>query len=251
MQPTSVLLNKSHGVGYITFNRPKKRNALNTILRSEIMGALKGFDRDRAVRCIVIHGAGEAFAAGADIQEMHSLTYTDLVAKKFFSEFDDFNQIEKYVIAAVHGSAMGGGFELAMMCDEIVIAEGTILALLEITLGTHPGIGGTQRLPIIVGKSKAMEWTLTGKKISAMEAFENGIASRVVPLANFMDEVGKMARDTSDNKPLKKQIKRAREPSPEKIAAERRSFYSTFKLRDRFEGMDAFVNKRTASWSHE
>ncbi|MBS0655131.1 MAG: enoyl-CoA hydratase/isomerase family protein [Verrucomicrobia bacterium] len=251
-----VLTEKAEGVGYITMNRPKAHNALNVELRRGLMLALRKFEDDKDVQCMVIKGAGKSFAAGADIKEMHGRSYEEITESNFFSEFDDFEKIKKPVIAAVHGYAFGGGAELAMLCDIIIAAWNALFALPEIKIGTHPGIGGTLRLPRAVGKSKAMEWILTGEPFDAQTAFKAGLVARVVPDDDLNKEVEVLAQRIAamslpNTKRIKQCINLASEPSAEQILAERRSFYSTWGLKDRFEGMDAFINKREPIWNHE
>jgi enoyl-CoA hydratase len=251
-----VLTEKAEGVGYLTLNRPEARNALNSSLRKQLMHALLGFEHDRDVGCMVIRGAGKSFAAGADIKEMHAQSHSEIINNNFFSELDDFKKVEKIIIAAVHGNAFGGGFELAMLCDIIIAAYNALFSLPEIKLGTHPGIGGTLRLPRAVGKSKAMEWILTGQPIDAQTALKERLVSRVVPDDDLSKEVEVLAQKIAamslpDTKRIKQRINRAWEPSTEQIADERRSFYSTWELADRFEGMEAFIKKREPIWSHE
>jgi len=246
------ILAKSEGaVGVITLNRPQALNALNAALVKELCAALEGFDADPAVRCIVVAGSEKAFAAGADIKEMAPKTFIDTFKEDFFAGFANrFSAIRKPVIAAVAGYALGGGCELAMMCDFIIAADNAKFGQPEINLGVMPGIGGTQRLTRFVGKSKAMEMCLTGRMMDAAEAERSGLVSRVVPQSDLMAETMKAAEKIAElSLPIammtKETVNRAYETTlAEGIRFERRLFHAMFATDDQKEGMNAFVDKR-------
>ncbi|MBS0319700.1 MAG: enoyl-CoA hydratase [Proteobacteria bacterium] len=238
-------------VAVITLNRPRNLNALNDQLADELGAALQGFDADPGIAVIVITGSEKAFAAGADIGAMAEWDYAKVFGENYISRnWDAIRAIRKPVIAAVAGYALGGGCELAMACDTIIAADTAKFGQPEITIGTMPGFGGTQRLPRAVGKAKAMDWCLTGRMIDAAEAERAGLVSRVVPAATLMDEVMAMAaKIASFSLPVvmkvKEAVNRAYESSlTEGLLFERREFHSTFALDDQKEGMRAFVAKR-------
>src|SRR5512142_2569458 len=190
----NILVKTEGAVGVITLNRPKALNALNSELLSELCDALEAFDGDAAVRCIVLTGSDRAFAAGADIKEMARQTYMDMFKSNFFADAcDRIGAIRKPVIAAVAGYALGGGCELAMLCDFIIAAENAKFGQPEITLGVLPGMGGSQRLARFVGKSKAMDMCLSGRMMDAAEAERAGLVSRIVPLADLMEQATQAA----------------------------------------------------------
>jgi len=255
--PTMILVEKRETVGWITLNRPKELNALNVQVQNEVVEALKDFDTDPNVRCIVITGSKKAFAAGADIKEMADKTYMDVYNKNMFSGWDELKKVRKPIIAAVNGYALGGGCELAMYCDIIIAGDNAKFGQPEITLGTIPGMGGTQRLTRAVGKSKAMEWVLTGEFIDANQAERAGLVSRVVPADNLLAEVEKTAKKIgSMSVPIammaKNCVNKAFETTLEEgVALERGIFFSTFATKDKMEGMGAFVQKRTPVWRDE
>ncbi|MCW2310064.1 enoyl-CoA hydratase [Rhodobium gokarnense] len=238
-------------VGLITLHRPKAMNALNSELIAELTKALDTFDADEKVGCVVITGSEKAFAAGADIKEMSSLTYVDAYKDDFISTWDRVARNRKPVIAAVAGYALGGGCELAMMCDIIIAAENAKFGQPEITLGVMPGAGGTQRLTRFVGKSKAMEMCLTGRMMSAEEAESSGLVSRVLPLDEMLDDALAVAAKIADfSLPAvmmtKEAVNRAYETTlAEGTRFERRLFHSLFATEDQKEGMQAFVEKRS------
>ncbi len=245
------ILTETQGkVGIITLNRPKALNALNNELMTEVSRALDEFEASSNIGCIVLTGSEKAFAAGADIKEMQSTSYIDMLKNDPISVWDRLAATRKPVIAAVSGYALGGGCEIAMMCDFIIAAENAKFGQPEITLGVLPGGGGTQRLPRIVGKAKAMDMCLTGHIMDAREAEQCGLVSRVVPADDLMTEVMKAADKIADfSQPavalLKECVNRAMETSlSEGLLHERRLFYSLFGTEDQIEGMDAFVNKR-------
>jgi enoyl-CoA hydratase len=237
--------------GLITLNRPKQLNALNDGLMNELGAAMKAFDADEAIGCIVVTGSEKAFAAGADIGAMASWTYMDVYKSDYITRnWETIRTIRKPVIAAVAGFALGGGCELAMMCDFIIAADTAKFGQPEIKLGIIPGAGGTQRLPRAVGKAKAMDLALTARMMDAAEAERAGLVSRVVPAAELMDVVMAAAQTINEfSGPsvmmAKECVNRAYEsPLAEGIAFERRMFHSLFATEDQKEGMDAFVNKR-------
>jgi enoyl-CoA hydratase len=238
-------------VGIVTLNRPKALNALCAALIAELADAIDRFEADPDVGCIVLTGSDKAFAAGADIKEMQSKTYMDVYREDFITVgWERVADARKPVIAAVAGYALGGGCEIAMMCDIVIAADNAKFGQPEINLGTIPGGGGTQRLPRAIGKPKAMEMCLTGRMMDAAEAESSGLVSRVVPLASLMDEAMKVA-DTIAHKSLpitmicKEAVNRAWETTlAEGVRFERRLFHSTFATEDQKEGMAAFVEKR-------
>jgi enoyl-CoA hydratase len=238
-------------VGVITLNRPKALNALNAELLRDLVAALEEWDRGDTVRCIVLTGSERAFAAGADIKEMAPQSYMDMFKSNFFAEANDrISNIRKPIIAAVSGWALGGGCELAMLCDFIIAADTAKFGQPEITLGVMPGIGGTQRLTRFVGKSKAMEMCLTGRNMDAAEAERAGLVSRVVPAAELLPEAMKAAHKIAEQStPIvvmtKETVNRAYETTlAEGIRFERRVFHSMFATDDQKEGMAAFSEKR-------
>ncbi len=246
----NIVVETRDRVGLITLNRPKALNALNSELIGELNHALDGFEADDAIGAMVITGNEKAFAAGADIKEMQSKDYMDAYFGDFIGAWDRVTRCRKPVIAAVAGYALGGGCELAMMCDFILAADNARFGQPEIKLGTFPGSGGTQRLPRAVGKAKAMEMILTGRMMNVDEAERIGLVSRVMPYAELIDEVVKVGNEIAKfSRPAvamaKEAVNRAFETSlREGILFERRTFYSTFSLDDQKEGMRAFLEKR-------
>ena len=244
-------------VGIITLNRPQQLNALNDQLMDELAAALMAFERDAAVGCIILTGSEKAFAAGADISAMATMTFADAYSQDFISRnWEQIRQIRKPVIAAVSGFALGGGCELAMMCDFIIAADNARFGQPEIKLGIIPGAGGTQRLPRAVGKAKAMDLALTGRMMDAVEAERAGLVSRVVPLDQLMDEaLGAALMICSFSQPsvmaAKESINRAFESGlSDGVMFERRLFHAMFATEDQKEGMDAFMHKRKAVFKH-
>ena len=245
-------------VGVITLNRPKQLNALNNQLMDELGAALKAFDADVAIGCMVITGSEKAFAAGADIGAMASYSFADVYKGDYITRnWEQIRQIRKPVIAAVSGFALGGGCELAMMCDFIIAADNARFGQPEIKLGIIPGAGGTQRLPRAVGKAKAMDMVLTGRMMDALEAERAGLVSRVVALDKLMEETLATALMICGYSHIavmaaKESVNRAFESSlNDGIMFERRLFHALFATADQKEGMDAFVNKRKAVFKHE
>lgn len=241
----------------ITLNRPQALNALNGQLLDELGAALDGADMDDGIRCIVITGSEKAFAAGADIKEMQPKTYMGAYGEDFFSRaWDRITRCRKPMIAAVSGFALGGGCELAMVCDFIIAADNAKFGQPEIKLGVMPGLGGTQRLTRFVGKSKAMEMCLTGRMMDAAEAERSGLVSRVVPVAELLNDAMKTAEAIAEmSLPIammtKETINRAYETTmAEGVRFERRLFHSMFATADQKEGMAAFIDKRKAKFEH-
>ena len=236
--------------GFVKLNRPKAMNALNSELIAELNRALDIFESGEEIGAIVITGSDTAFAAGADIKEMQPKDYVDVFSSDFIGKWDRLSRCRKPVIAAVAGYALGGGCELAMMCDFIIAADNARFGQPEINLGTFPGSGGTQRLPNAVGKSKAMDMILTGRTMDVEEAERIGLVSRVVPLSDLVAESLRVANKIASlSKPsvamAKEAINRSFESSlSEGVLFERRLFYSTFALEDQKEGMSAFIEKR-------
>ena len=245
-------------VGVITLNRPKQLNALNTELMIELGTALKAFDADPLIGCMILTGNEKAFAAGADIGAMATFTYADVYKTEYITrDWETLRSIRKPVIAAVAGFALGGGCEVAMMCDFIIAADNARFGQPEIKLGIIPGAGGTQRLPRAIGKAKAMDLALTGRMMNADEAERAGLVSRVVPLDKLMDEALVAALSICDYSQIavmsaKESVNRAFESSlSDGIMFERRLFHALFATEDQKEGMDAFVNKRKAVFKHQ
>ncbi len=245
-------------VGIVTLNRPKQLNALNGQLMVELGQALKAFDADPAIGCMVITGSEKAFAAGADIGAMATYGFADVYRDDYITrDWETIRTIRKPVIAAVSGFALGGGCELAMMCDFIIAADNARFGQPEIKLGIIPGAGGTQRLPRAVGKAKAMDLALTGRMMDAAEAERAGLVSRVVPLDKLMDEVLGAALQICGFGQLavmaaKECVNRAFEGAlADGVMYERRLFHALFATSDQKEGMDAFVNKRQAVFKHQ
>jgi len=248
---------KTGRVGLITLNRPKAMNALNQVLIGELAGALDAFEADEEVGAIVLTGGDKAFAAGADIKDMREKTFVQAYLEDFITrDWERLATCRKPVIAAVAGYALGGGCEVAMMCDFILAADNAKFGQPEITLGTMPGAGGSQRLTRLVGKSKAMEMCLTGRMMDAEEAERAGLVSRVVPLADLIDEAMKAAETIAkQSRPatfmIKEAINRAYETTlSEGIRFERRLFHATFATEDQKEGMAAFTEKRQPTFNN-
>jgi enoyl-CoA hydratase len=244
-------------VGIVRLNRPKQLNALNNELMDELGAALKAFDADEAIGCMIVTGSEKAFAAGADIGAMATYSYADVYKDDYITRnWETIRSIRKPVIAAVSGFALGGGCELAMMCDFIIAADNAKFGQPEIKLGIIPGAGGTQRLPRAIGKSKAMDMALTARMMDAVEAERSGLVSRVVALDKLMDEALAAALTICDFSQLavmaaKESINRSFESGlSDGVMFERRLFHATFATQDQKEGMDAFVNKRKAQFKH-
>jgi enoyl-CoA hydratase len=247
----------SRQVAIVTLNRPKQLNALNDQLMDELGRALKDFDSDDNVGCIVLTGSEKAFAAGADIGAMANYSFADVYNNDFITRnWEQIRGIRTPVIAAVSGFALGGGCELAMMCDFIIAADNAKFGQPEIKLGIIPGAGGTQRLPRAVGKAKAMDMALTGRMMDAAEAERVGLVSRVVPLDKLMDEaLGAALTICSHGQPslmaAKEAVNRAFEGGlSDGVMFERRLFQALFATEDQKEGMEAFMNKRKPAFKH-
>jgi enoyl-CoA hydratase len=251
------ILVETHGkVGLIRLNRPQALNALSTPLIEDLNKALEAFEADPAIGAIVLTGSEKAFAAGADIKEMQDKTFADVFLGDFVSKWEAITRVRKPLIAAVAGFALGGGCELAMMCDFILAADTAKFGQPEIKLGVIPGVGGTQRLTRFVGKSKAMEMILTGRMMDAAEAERSGLVSRVVPAASLIEEALKTAAAIASLSAAavyaaKESVNRAYETTlAEGIRFERRIFHSLFATEDQKEGMNAFVEKRPATFKN-
>ena len=251
MSYDTLIVETADAVCLIRLNRPKALNALNDALMTELTTALKAAEADADVRCIVITGSDRAFAAGADIKEMATKTYAEVFGEDFITRnWEEVTRCRKPVIAAVAGYALGGGCELAMMCDFIIAADTAKFGQPEITLGVSPGAGGTQRLPRFVGKAKAMDMVLTGRMMDAAEAERAGLVSRVVAADKLMDEAMAAARTiaalSSNAVMLTKAMVGAAFETPltEGVKLERRLFHSLFAFDDQKEGMAAFIEKR-------
>jgi len=246
----TILIEIRGRVGLITLNRPKALNALNAQLINELNHALDTLDNDRDIGCIVLTGSAKAFAAGADIKEMAELTYPQIYLDDLFAQSDRVANRRTPMIAAVAGFALGGGCELALMCDFILAADNARFGQPEIKLGVLPGMGGTQRLTRAVGKAKAMEMCLTGRLIDAEEAERAGLVARIVPAEQLLDEALKVARSIAEKSlpmamMVKESVNRAFEVSlAEGIRFERRVFHAAFATQDQKEGMAAFIEKR-------
>ena len=250
----TILVETRGKVGLITLNRPKALNALNTTVLREVVQELKSMDADARIGAIVLTGSEKAFAAGADIKEMQPKTYVEAFMEDFFAGWEEVTRIRKPIIAAVAGYALGGGCELAMLCDFIIAAENAKFGQPEITLGVMPGMGGSQRLTRFVGKSKAMDMCLTGRMMDAAEAERSGLVSRVVPTGELLEEALRAAGKIADfSLPAvimaKEAVNRSYETTlAEGLRFERRVFHSMFATEDQKEGMAAFTEKRTANF---
>jgi len=255
MSYETILLENHGRVGLITLNRPQALNALNAQLVSEVNHALDALEADANIGCIVITGSKKAFAAGADIKEMAELSYPQIYMDDLFSDSDRVANRRKPIIAAVNGFALGGGCELALMCDFILAADNAKFGQPEINLGVLPGMGGTQRLTRAVGKAKAMEMCLSGRMIDAVEAERCGIVARIVPSDELLDEALKVAAVVaSKSLPIammvKESVNRAFEVNlTEGVRFERRVFHAAFATQDQKEGMAAFVAKRAPEFT--
>jgi enoyl-CoA hydratase len=252
-----ILVEQKERVGVVTLNRPKQLNALNPQLMQELGKALQDFDADEGIGAIVITGSEKAFAAGADIGAMKDFSYMDAFKSNYISrDWEHIRSVRKPVIAAVAGYALGGGNELAMMCDIVIAADNAKFGQPEINLGIMPGAGGTQRLPRFTSKAKAMDLCLTARTMDAQEAERAGLVSRVVPLDKLMEEAMAVAAKIAGYSlpvvmMMKESINRAYESTlSEGVLFERRLFHSQFGLEDQKEGMAAFVEKRKPTFKH-
>ncbi|MCK0172942.1 MULTISPECIES: enoyl-CoA hydratase [Mycobacteriaceae] len=252
----TILVTRDGRVGTITLNRPKALNALNSQVMHEVTTAAAEFDDDPDIGAIIVTGSEKAFAAGADIKEMASLSFADVFTADFFAPWAKFAATRTPTIAAVAGYALGGGCELAMMCDLLIAADTAKFGQPEIKLGVLPGMGGSQRLTRAIGKAKAMDLILTGRTIDAAEADRSGLVSRVVPADRLLDEANEtaaaiagMSRNAA--RMAKEAVNRAYESSlTEGLLYERRLFHSAFATDDQKEGMAAFSEKRPANFTH-
>ena len=253
----TILVETLGRVGLITLNRPQALNALNAQLMKDVLAALSAFNADDGIGAIVITGSEKAFAAGADIKEMQALDYVDVYVSDKFAEWDALPRMRKPLIAAVAGFALGGGCELAMMCDFIIAADNAKFGQPEIKLGVIPGLGGTQRLTRAIGKAKAMELCLTGRMMDAAEAERAGLVSRIVPLDKLReDALATAATIAGMSLPIAMMAKECVNQAYETLLAdgirfERRVFHATFATQDQKEGMAAFVEKRKAAFKNK
>ena len=252
----TILVTRTDRVATITLNRPKALNALNTQVMNEVTGAAAELDADPGVGAIILTGNEKAFAAGADIKEMAELSFADVFAADFFAAWGRFAATRTPTIAAVAGYALGGGCELAMMCDILIAADTAKFGQPEIKLGVLPGMGGSQRLTRAIGKAKAMDLILTGRNMDAEEAERAGLVSRVVPADALLDEAQKVAAtiagmSLSAARMAKEAVDRSFETTlSEGLLYERRLFHSAFATDDQTEGMAAFTEKRAANFTH-
>lgn len=250
----TILIERRGAVTLVTLNRPQTLNALNSEVLKELIDAFGEYDSDDSQRCLVLTGSEKAFAAGADIKEMQAQGFADMYSANFFGGWEQVTSTRKPWIAAVAGYALGGGCEVAMMADFIIAADTAKFGQPEIKLGVTPGMGGSQRLALAVGKAKAMEMCLTGRLMDSEEAERSGLVARVVPAANFLDEVMKTAEAIAGMAPLaaianKEMVNAAFEmPLGQGIRFERRLFHGLFGTEDQKEGMSAFVEKRPGNW---
>ena len=251
----TILVEQRGRVTLVTLNRPQALNALNSQVLAELLDAFAAFDRDAGQGCAVLTGSEKAFAAGADIKEMQAQGFADMYGHDFFAGWDTFTRTRKPIVAAVAGYALGGGCELAMMCDFILAADTAKFGQPEIKLAVSPGMGGSQRLTRAVGKAKAMEMCLTGRMMDAAEAERAGLVSRVVPAGDLVDEATKVAATIAGMAPLavmanKEMVNAAFETGlAQGVQFERRLFHALFGTADQSEGMAAFVDKRPGVWT--
>ena len=257
MSDEAVLVERKGRVGVLTINRPKALNALNSAVLSEMLEKAAALDADKDIGCIVITGNERAFAAGADIKEMSEKTYMDMYYTDHFGGWDKLGKMRTPKIAAVNGFALGGGCELAMICDFIIAGDGAKFGQPEIKLGVIPGMGGSQRMAHAVGKAKAMDLILTGRMMDAEEAERSGLVSRIVPADDLLAEALKAAETIANySKPstmvAKEAVDRAFEVGlAEGLNYERRTFFALFATEDQTEGMEAFIEKRPPNFKHK
>ena len=257
MSYQTIIVETRGRVGLIRFNRPQVLNALSLALKDELLAAAEAFDADAGIGCILMTGSDKAFAAGADIKEMAGRSYIDIFISDYAADYERLTRVRKPIIAAVAGFALGGGCELAMMCDIVIAADTAKFGQPEIKLGVIPGIGGTQRLTRAVGKAKAMDLILTGRMMDAAEAERSGLVARVVPAASLMDEAMKVAETIAAmSLPSvlagKEAVNRSFETSlAEGVRFERRVFHALFATEDQKEGMAAFLAKRPANFKNK
>ncbi|HUI86984.1 MAG TPA: enoyl-CoA hydratase-related protein [Nitrososphaerales archaeon] len=251
MDYQTIAVSREDATGIITLSRPEAMNALNSKMVTELVDALNAFEKDESIRCVIIAGSERAFCTGADIKEMVGVTAVDMIkTNHFFPLWDRVGRYPKPIVAAVSGFVLGGGLELAMSCDIIIASETVQLGQPEIDIGVMPGGGGTQRLARAVGKYKAMEMVLTGKRIGADEAKTLGLVSKVVPREAYLDEAKKVAKEVCSKSPIgvklaKMAVNKAFETGlSEGLEFEREAFYLLFASEDHLEGMKAFIEKR-------
>jgi enoyl-CoA hydratase len=256
MSTATVIVETRGRVGVIRLNRPQALNALDAALRTELLATAEAFDANSDIGCILLTGSEKAFAAGADIKEMADKSYIDVFSADYAADYERLTRVRKPIIAAIAGFALGGGCELAMMCDFIIAADNAKFGQPEIKLGVIPGMGGTQRLTRAVGKSKAMDLILTGRMMDAAEAERCGLVARVVPAASLMEEAMKAAETIATMSlpsvlAAKEAVDRSFELSlSEGVRFERRVFHALFSTQDQKEGMSAFIEKRPAQFRH-
>ncbi|OFT85905.1 enoyl-CoA hydratase [Corynebacterium sp. HMSC29G08] len=252
----NILVETTGRVGVITLNRPQALNALNSATMTEVTKAVTEYDNDEAIGAIIITGSEKAFAAGADIKEMSTKSATEMYTQDFFAGWDILTRARTPIIAAVNGYALGGGCELAMMCDIIIAGDTAKFGQPEVNLGVTPGMGGSQRLTRAIGKSKAMEMCLTGRQMGAEEAERSGLVSRVVPAQELVQAAKELAEEIAQKSlvattMIKEQINAVDELSlSQGLMYERRTFHSIFASEDQKEGMQAFTEKRKANFQH-
>lgn len=255
MSYETILVEQRGGVSLVTLNRPQALNALNTQTLTDLIAAFAAYDADDSQRCLVLTGSEKAFAAGADIKEMQAQGFASMYSSNFFAGWEQVTRTRKPWIAAVSGFALGGGCEVAMMADFIVAGDNAKFGQPEIKLGVTPGMGGSQRLTLAIGKAKAMEMCLTGRMMGAEEAERAGLVARVVPAADLVAEAMKAAESIAAMAPLaaiatKEMVNAAFEmPLAQGINFERRLFHGLFGSEDQKEGMAAFVDKRPGNWT--
>lgn len=254
-QYLTITVERRGHVGIVTLNRPQARNALNSQLMKEVTHAVSALDADQEIGCIVLTGSATVFAAGADIKEMQHQSYMDMYRSDWFADWDRLSSVRTPLVAAVSGYALGGGCELALLCDIVIASETAQFGQPEIKLGVIPGIGGTQRLTKAVGKAKAMQMCLTGRMMDAQEAERAGLVSRIVATERLLDEAVEVAStiagmSTPITMMVKESVNRAFETTlAEGVRFERRLFHATFATHDQKEGMTAFVDKRKPTFT--
>jgi len=253
----TIIAQKKGKVGWVTLNRPKQLNALNSTVMNDVVDAFEAFDKDEGVHVIVITGNEKAFAAGADIKEMSGKSYVDVFKNNLFGRWDNISKIRKPIIAGVNGFALGGGCELAMMCDIIIAGDKAKFGQPEIKLGVIPGMGGTQRFTKAIGKSRSMELVLTGDFMDANEAANKGLVSRVVPSEKLLEELEILSNKIAEQSlPVvyiaKECVNKSMDlGTTEGVNFERRLFMSCFAISDQKEGMSAFIDKRKPNFKNE